>query len=252
MARRYTRRRLIFLAVLLISSGLAFWIRLRVSNPKQVSQSSHVKKRQQMDPSDWRQFLERYSQELLATDDTRIVVSPEARDSGWMGYAPASDEAIAQAERRLGRELPPSLKTFYSVTNGWKATGFFIWDVLPVEKIGWLCDRDPKLYELACGTEKLPGPFKKDPDGSRLREFRNEQGTRVKRALAISSHGDSALWLLDPDVETPGGEWPAGRWASWNPAMEWSADSFADLMEQEFENFLRLRDAKDQRRHLSN
>jgi hypothetical protein len=194
-----------------------------------------------MEARDWHPFLERYSRELLATDDPRIEIPHEARSSGWMGYTPATDAAIQAVESRLGRRLPPSLRSFYSVTNGWRATGFFIWDVLPVEGLAWLRDRDPHLYELACKAEAAPGPFKKDPGGSRLREYRREQGTRVKRALVVTSVGDSARWLLDPGSEAHSGEWPGGRWASWNPAMDWTAESFADLMWHEFENLLRLR-----------
>jgi hypothetical protein len=197
-----------------------------------------------MEAADWRSFLERYSEELLATDDIRNELPDEVCSSRWMGYAPATEAAIQAAERRLGRQLPPSLRSFYSVTNGWRETGYFIWDVLPVEEIGWLRDREPDLYQLACQAEAEAGPFKKDPDGSRLCEYRQEQGTRVKRALEVTSVGDAARWLLDPGGEAHAGEWPGGRWASWNPAMEWTATSFADLMKREFESFLRIRDQK--------
>lgn len=198
-----------------------------------------------MDQNEWCQFLEQYSQELMKVDEPQIVIPPEARKDGWMGFAPASEEAIAACETRLGRTLPPSLRTFYSVTNGWRTTGYFIWDILPVEQIGWLCDRKPFLHQLACESEKMPGPWRKDPDGSRLREYRNEQGTRVKRSLVISSTGDAADWLLDPGAEAHTGEWPAGRWASWNPAMQWSADNFADLMHQELASFIQLRNSHE-------
>lgn len=163
-------------------------------------------------------------------------------EARWMGFEPASEGAIGEAERRLGRQLPPSLRTFYLVTNGWRATGFFIADVLPVEQAGWPKDRDPHLYRMACETEGHCRPFKRDPDGSRHREYVLEQGTRVKRSLAISSWGDAAIWLLDPGERPHDGEWPAGRWASWSPAMEWQAESFAELMKNELESFVRLRD----------
>jgi hypothetical protein len=197
-----------------------------------------------MDAHAWRQFLERYSEELLATDDIRIEVPEEARRAHWMGYEPATEVAIEAAERRLGRCLPPSLRSFYSVSDGWRETGFFIWDVLPVEQIGWLAEREPHLYQLARAAEAEPGPFKRDPGGVRLHHYRDEQGTRVKRALVVSSRGDAATWLLDPGPEPHAGEWPGGRWAGWNPAMQWTTASFADLMVQEFESFLRLRDQK--------
>ncbi|RUT03955.1 hypothetical protein DSM106972_048690 [Dulcicalothrix desertica PCC 7102] len=59
-----------------------------------------------------------------------------------MGYSPASESQILAAEQRIGKSLPPSLRTFYSVTNGWRTTGLCIYDILPVEEIDWLqvCD----------------------------------------------------------------------------------------------------------------
>jgi hypothetical protein len=195
-----------------------------------------------MGEHEWRPFLERFSEELLAADDIRIAVPEEVRRARWMGHGPATEEAIAAAELRLGRSLPPSLRSFYAVSNGWRETGFFIWDILPVEEVGWLREKMPNLYELACAAEAEPGPFRRDPGGMRLRQYREEQGTRVKRALVLNSRGDSATWLLDPGPLPHADEWPGGRWAGWNPAMRWSATSFADLMKQELESFLQLRD----------
>lgn len=190
---------------------------------------------------EWQEFLQRYSLELLATDDSRVAVPDEARLSQWMGYSPATESAIAESERRLGRPLPPSLRCFYSVSNGWRATGYFIYNVLPVEAIGWLRDLEAHLYHLADEAESTQGPWPNDPGDERLKGYRDEQGTRVKRTLVISSDGDAATWLLDPGPETHGDEWPGGRWASWSPGMVWTAGSFAELMAHELKAFLDLR-----------
>src|ERR1700733_11746138 len=121
---------------------------------------------------------------------------------------------------------PPSLRTFYEVSNGWGMLRSFIFDVLPVEQIGWLKDRSGKqdagLYRIACNAESPPqdkprAPWKKDPDGMRGRAYRFEQGTRLKRSLVISSWGDAAVSLLDPGEQGHDAEWPGGRWASWHP-----------------------------------
>jgi hypothetical protein len=192
----------------------------------------------ELDPASvtaWRDFLDRYSEELLATEDLSLFthVPDEAREAGWLGFSPASEVTLQEAESRLGRRLPPSLRCFYSVSNGWRATGRVIYDVLPVEQIGWLIDREPQLHELVLEAESYPGPFKDDPGDQRLEEYRDEQGTRVKRSLVINSQGDAANWLLDPGAEPHDGEWPAGRWAAWQPAMSWTATSFAELMARE-------------------
>jgi hypothetical protein len=212
-----------------------------------------------MNSIEWRKFLQRYSQEFLShdwSDTLRLfgrdgaVIPDEARRAGWMGFEPASEAAIASAEERLGRRLPPSLRTFYEVSNGWGMIGRFIFDVLSVEKIGWLKDRTERgnatLYEIACKIESPPGhdkprkPWKNDPDGSRRRAYQFEQGTRLKRSLVISSWGDAAVWVLDPGDRDHDGEWPGGRWASWNPgSVEWNSESFAELMRRELETLMR-------------
>ena len=189
---------------------------------------------------EWRRFLHRYSEELLATDD--LDIPDVARRSDWMGFEPASEAAIVRAEQGLGQRLPPSLRMFYSVSNGWRTTGFFVYNILPVEEIGWLRDREPGLYSIASDAESTVGPWKNDPGDARLKEYRDEQGTRVKRCLVISSQGDSATWLLDPGPDAHEGEWPGGCWASWNPAMSWTATSFADLMAEELRTLIRLRE----------
>lgn len=194
-----------------------------------------------MNVEQWQEFLKHYSIELLA-DNSDIEVDEEVYQSKWMGYEPATETQIIEAEKRLGVSLPNSLRNFYLVTNGWRETGHFIYDILPVEEIDWLQIRDSHLYGMACKHEKIPGPFNEDPNNEGLIEYRYQQGTQVKRSLAISSWGDAAIWLLDPGEQDAQGEWAGGCWASWIPGMEWLTTSFSELMEQELECFVRLRD----------
>jgi hypothetical protein len=198
-----------------------------------------------MAPQEWMALLDRLSRDLLADEAVAAELPSEVVDRGWLGFEPASEPAIAQVEIRLNTALPPSLRSFYAVTNGWRTVGCFIWNVLPVEELGWLNERELGLFELAEMAERTPGPFKDDPDDQRLNEYRYEQGTRVKRSLVVTSEGDASTWLLDPQTRASDGEWAAGRWSSWNPAMDWNAASFAELMQKEYEDFLELR-ASDQ------
>lgn len=61
-----------------------------------------------MNIEEWRQFLKRYSIELLQADDLLIGVPDEAISNQWLGYPPATEVQIYNAEQRLGRLLPPS------------------------------------------------------------------------------------------------------------------------------------------------
>ena len=128
------------------------------------------------------------------------------------------------------------LSNFYFVTNGWRETGYFIYDILPVEKVDCLRIRDSHLYDIACRAEKRQDI----PDN-----YYYEQGTQVKRSLAISSEGDAAIWLLDPGEQDAQGEWAGGCWASWIPGMEWRATSFRQLIELELEDFISFHDGEE-------
>ena len=192
---------------------------------------------------EWKSFLQRYSDEVLATELEQPLPA-DVRAARWLGFDAASEAAITATEARLGQRLPASLREFYGVTNGWRHAS--LWKALessvrPVEELGWLADREPHLHHLVCQTEETPGPFKNDPDGTRLAAYREEQGTRVKRSLLIGVV-DCSYWLLDPGPAPHCGEWPAGIWAYYLPAMEWRAPSFSLLMVSELDFFLESRE----------
>jgi hypothetical protein len=157
-----------------------------------------------------------------------------------MGFAPADEPTILAVESRLGRQLPPSLRCFYSVSNGWRATGYNIYDVLPVEAVGWLPDREPSLDKMAVEAESAEGPFPNDPGDVRLNQYRDEQGTLPRRSLVISSAGNNGdLWVLDPRAAAQDGEWPAGKWGE--TGWRWGPANFAELMAEELRGFLEMR-----------
>jgi hypothetical protein len=198
-----------------------------------------------MTTEQWREYLHYCSAELLKYPGIREQQSELVLTSGWMGYEAATERQIREAEKRLGVEwLPPSLRDFYLVSNGWRHISGFIHDILPVEHIGWVKDILPDLWTpseyaedaFACSTDVYE------------RMFIYNQHVRVNRSLVVSQEGDSANLLLDPYVQfdyAEGlGEWAGGRWASWNPAMRWTSRSFVELFQDEFDVFLQLRDYK--------
>ena len=108
---------------------------------------------------------------------------------------------------------------------------------MPVEKIGWIAELEPNLWENAVSLEE----HEANDERADIREYAYEEGTRVKRSLAVSVWGDASTWLLDPETVNSKGEWAGGRWSSWNPGMEWIADSFEALFRNEYETYIRLR-----------
>lgn len=192
-----------------------------------------------MGPLEWKSYLQGCSRQIIEDgDDAGSPTLPETVvQSGWLGYEGASPKAIQQAEIRLGVRLPPSLRLFYSVTNGWRTVGCFIWEVLPLEKLGWIADLETDMWEMAVSLEEQNAHYERVD----LREWAYEEGTRVKRSLVIAQDGDASTWLLDPLTVSAKGEWSGGRWSSWNPGMEWVAGSFEQLFRDEYETYLRLR-----------
>ena len=204
-----------------------------------------------MGPLEWSAYLRECSRQIIDAGEDHTPLLPEdALRAGWLGYAPASSAAIRQVENRLGVTLPPSLRAFYTASNGWRTVGCFIYEVMPVEKLGWIADLEPNLWEGAVDLEEyyahgggasLPETQYIIENGHRLPEIGYGQSTPVKRSLVIAQDGDASTWLLDPGTVNHKGEWAGGRWSNWNPGMEWIADSFEGLFRDEYDTYLRLR-----------
>ena len=58
----------------------------------------------------------------------------------------------------------------------------------------------------------------------------------LESALEVSDIGDSAIYLLNPKVVTPNGEWEAWLFANWLPGAS-RHRSFAELMQAEYQSF---------------
>lgn len=172
---------------------------------------------------------------------------PEALANSWLGFAGASEAQIVEAEKRLGINLPPSYREFLKISNGWRKTTPFIDKIWPVEEIEWFYRRhqsdwiDPWIeggggiiYPVPDEEYFVYGP-KQDATSMRV-EY-------LQTALEISPPGDSAIYLLNPKVVGPDGEWEAWFFASWLPGAN-RYRSFYEMMQAEHETFLRLKEAK--------
>ncbi|KAF1055209.1 MAG: hypothetical protein GAK43_00002 [Stenotrophomonas maltophilia] len=108
---------------------------------------------------EWHDLLTRLNQQLLSTLEERLAAphfdmgmqpfidqypdSPLADIArraltgtiDWCGAASASEQAIVDADRRLGVKLPKSYRDFLEVSNGFAMPGHFVDILLPVELI---------------------------------------------------------------------------------------------------------------------
>ncbi len=189
---------------------------------------------------DWKRFLTDYSQELLLRDIylNWAAVPVSAREAKWLGYPPASNAQIVDAERKLGIHFPDDLRAFYQVTNGWMLCGHTIYDIKPVEKLCWLSQGDPSLWSIC---EVNPNPPEKADDNAAYEEW-YDQGIKVCRSLMVNTRGDDATLLYDADQSIPESEFRFGTWAAWHPAMKWTALTFSDFFKLERETLSQVQD----------
>ncbi|MCW2919064.1 MAG: hypothetical protein JWN52_7132 [Actinomycetia bacterium] len=183
-----------------------------------------------MDREDWRLFLKQWSEEWIAGHDPErdAPLDEEVVRDGWLGFTPASADEVAAAEVRLGRPLPPSLREFLLVTNGWRDAGNFIYRLAGTSELDWLRDTDDDSHWIEAYSGYAD-------------EGEIDDGDILGRSLRLSLEGDAAILFLDPDDVDDSGEW-AGYWlASWSGEGPERHGSFYDLMYGQYASFHALR-----------
>jgi hypothetical protein len=184
---------------------------------------------------DWISLLSPWSEELLSTKLAALIELPP-NSTNWLGFAGASDDDIAGLERRLGLELPPSYRTFLKITDGWRRTTPFIARIRPAAEVTFFRQENEQWVEV---YQQLPAPRSKkqyfvySDDGAS--DYRSKH---LQSAIQISDV-DDGVYLLNPEVVTPDGEWEAWFFANWIPGAK-RFPSFAHLMLAEYRTFARL------------
>ncbi|MER5786589.1 SMI1/KNR4 family protein [Streptomyces mobaraensis] len=179
-----------------------------------------------MDREQWRPFLKRWSEEWIAGHDPEQdgpLDEAVVRD-GWLGFAPASEADVAAAEARLGRRLPPSLREFLLVTDGWRDAGPFVYRLAGTRELEWLADSDEAHWIEAYARDDVE-------------EGELDEGAVLGRSLKLSLEGDACVMLLDPEDVDEHGEWAAYWLSSWSGEGPERHDSFPTLMRGEFASF---------------
>ncbi|SHL24341.1 SMI1/KNR4 family protein [Actinacidiphila paucisporea] len=188
----------------------------------------------------WRPFLKQWSEEWVAAHDPDQdgPLAEEVVRDAWLGFAPASEAEVAAAEARLGRRLPPSLREFLLVTNGWRDAGNFIYRLAGTTELEWLRDTDDRNW-IEVWEDLTEDNIEEDDDGEEA--FGVQEAKVLARSLRLSLEGDAAVMLLDPDDVDEDGEW-AGYWlASWSGEGPERYGSFHDLMRRQWVSFHALR-----------
>ncbi|MFD3379776.1 MULTISPECIES: SMI1/KNR4 family protein [unclassified Streptomyces] len=194
----------------------------------------------------WRDLLQRWSDEWLDPvlhEQERAEPFPaEVRKARWLGSGGATGEEVDALEDRLGATLPTSYRQFLLTSNGWLSTTTGIDQILQVHEVGWAQDLDPEF--VAGWTDG----YGYDAGGHRIGDeeyfvYGDAQDPAwirpeyLPHLLKISHTPDATdVYLLNPRVVTPDGEWEAWYLAHWLPgAVRYR--SFWDLMNGEYRSF---------------
>jgi hypothetical protein len=163
-----------------------------------------------MDAARWTEWLAGWSREQLAAHD------PVASRS--LGAPGATDDALRALEGRLGVALPPSYRAFLQASDGFLQPGMIVPRLLRADEVDWYraAHRDAiDAWATGAGDDDPVAPA-------------------LAAALQVSAEErvGTAVYLLDPRVVGPDGEWEALHFAHWVPGVERHA-SFAALMASE-------------------
>ncbi|WCN05244.1 SMI1/KNR4 family protein [Streptomyces sp. M92] len=173
----------------------------------------------------WHAFLGRWEEEWVPRTEA-------GQDDGdvqahvRLGGPGADEVAIAAAERRLGRRLPPSYRAFLAASDGWhvdQTAG--IYRLGGVSDIDWF--QDP--YDMTSLYEEMLGP---DPS----REETLLTGM-WKRALRLETESDMSHALLDPGDTDRDGEWALYVYRGWDGELPDRYPSFRAYMEAMYRGF---------------
>ncbi|NMO53339.1 SMI1/KNR4 family protein [Actinoplanes sp. TBRC 11911] len=166
-----------------------------------------------MTSEQWQIWITDYSDQWFETADDDDLERADLTATGLTSPS-AGDDAIARVEARLGQRLPPSLRSFYQVTDGLLEADAFGERVLSLTEVGWMRDRYADLLDTWPSSSSDV-----EPDTLEL----------MRRALQIGDDDDGAYWLLDPEERT-GDEWVAYAFRTTDGTEPERYDSFATMM----------------------
>lgn len=175
------------------------------------------------EPFNWHEFLGRWQEEWVPRPDAdedgeQILVRP--------GLPGADEAAIAVAEERLGRRLPPSYRGFLAASDGWHVDQTAaIYQLGGAADIDWF--QDP--YDMTSLYEPGPGDDPREEDVLLAGMWR--------RALRLETDSDMSHALLDPGDSDLDGEWALYVYKGWSGEVPDRYPSFRAYMEAMYRGF---------------
>ncbi|MFJ8194725.1 SMI1/KNR4 family protein [Streptomyces sp. NPDC096094] len=177
------------------------------------------------DGFNWHAFLGRWQEEWVPrTDADQDEGDEEALVP--LGRPGADEVAIATAERRLGRRLPPSYRAFLAASDGWHVDQMAgIYQLGGTSDIDWF--QDP--HDMTSLYEEMLGPDPSEEEALLTGMW--------KRALRLETDSDMSYALLDPGDTDEDGEWALYVYHGWDGEAPNRYPSFRAYMEAMYRGF---------------
>lgn len=143
-------------------------------------------------------ILKEISIKAIELGDINFELTKNQIDTIWIGYEPVKQREIDLLEERLGIELPSDYKTFMLITNGFFAASSVEPSFCKLDKVDYLRNVDPELYEIWISTGNV------------------EIGNKLKTAIKVGGFDEEQYFFLIP----PGKEnsnWEYWLFAAWAP-----------------------------------
>ncbi|MGV0106099.1 Knr4/Smi1-like domain-containing protein [Nostoc sp. DSM 114160] len=162
---------------------------------------------------DWKSYIKQWSRKHIEALDEiqKLELPPEVIESGYLGYSGAADDQIASTEARLGVSLPPSYRDFIKTSNGLCSTWKYGIKFYSTEEVDWFAARNQEWIDIwTSDIEETPSiPNEQYFVYGEEQDCINIRSEYMQTALQISSDCDGYIYLLNPLVITPDGEWEA-------------------------------------------
>jgi len=127
---------------------------------------------------------------------------------------------LASAERRIGRELPPSYRELLQLTNGWACCGPWATSggpLLPIERVRPFRDGHAAWIDAYREDDAQPVSLDEHRRYGREQTSARFRAALLDSTLQISDRGAGGVYLLCWDVCDDDGEWEAWHFANGRP-----------------------------------
>lgn len=143
-------------------------------------------------------ILKEISIKAIELGDYNSELNQNQLDAVWIGYEPATVIEIDSLEKRLGIKIPKDYRDFLQITNGFFAASSVEPSFCSIDKVDYLKNVDPELYEIWISTGNI------------------EVGNKLKTALKVGGFDEEQYFFLIPPSKE-NANWEYWVFASWAP-----------------------------------